>query len=241
MIALAATLFIIAANNPFLAEGLEHEKNLDFEKCVQRLKQAATQWKNEPQELREIELHAGLCSFNLGDQKGAAEHFRVALRIDETTELPAYTSPKAVELFLKVKSALEAQAPPKPDEDLLAEAADTPLAERDKKPKLTPPTVTSPSLGASPVGVFLSHRAVPLSLGVVAVGTAIAGLVLGVRAQAVATEANAARFEADFYRLGTDATGLATAATISWILAGLSAAGAGITWWVMGEPPAASP
>lgn len=227
---------VLAANNPFLAEGLQHEKDLDFEKCVQRLKQAATQWKNDADEVREIELHAGLCQFNLGDRKAAMEHFRVALRIELSTELPAYTSPKAVELFMKVKKSLEAQAPPMRDEDLLAEDKDPPK-DAPKNVKLEPPVVTGPS----PVVAFLSHRAVPLSLGAISIGAAITGAILGARATTLATEANAARFESDFYRLGADATGSATGATIAWILAGTSAIGAVLTWWLMGEtPPAAA-
>ena len=77
---------------------------------MERLKQASTQWKSTPEELREIELHAGLCKFNLGQKKQAAEHFRTALRIDEGAELPPYTSPKAVDLFLEVKKALPPRA-----------------------------------------------------------------------------------------------------------------------------------
>ncbi|MFT3709835.1 MAG: hypothetical protein QM817_19570 [Archangium sp.] len=235
MISLALTLVVVSAN-PFLAEGLEHEKNLDFERCVQRLKQASTQWKNEPAELRDIELHWGLCAFNLGDKKGALEHFRMALRVDEATELPAYTSPKAVELFLAVKRSLQAAAPPMPDEDLLKEGQDAPVVE--KKKKLEPVTVKEvKDQPPSEFGLFLQHRAVPLTLGVVALGTAITGLALGLRAQDVANQANGARFESDFYKLGADATGLATGSTISWVLAGTSAVAAVVVWLVMGDPP----
>lgn len=230
MIALVASA--VLATNPFLLEGLQHEKELEFEKCVQRLKQAVTQWKNSPEELKEIELHAGLCTFNLGDRKRAAEHFRLALRIDATTVLPEFTSPKIVELFDEVKRALDAQTPLR-DDELQALREDTPVA--DQPPPKLEPRVTQST--PSPLGSFVTRRAVPLSLGVVSVASAVTGLVLGLRAQAVATEANAARFESDFYRLGADATGLATGATLAWVLAGASAIGAVVTWWVMGEPP----
>jgi hypothetical protein len=233
MISLALTLTLAA--NPFLGEALQHEKDLEFERCVQRLKQASTQWKNEPSELRDIELHWGLCAFNLGDRKGALEHFRMALRVDEATELPAYTSPKAVELFLAVKRSLQPAAPPMPDEDLLKE--DAPIVEKKKKLE---PAVVQPR-APSPVGRFLEHRAVPLTLGVVALGTAITGLALGLRAQDVANQANGARFESDFYRLGSDATGLATGSTISWVLAGTSAVAAVVVWLVMGDVPPRTP
>ena len=218
---------VLAAGNPFLAEALEHEKNLDFEKCIQRLKQAGTQWKNTPEENREIELHSGLCYFNLGDKKAAAEHFRVALRIDEKTDLPPYTSPKVVEFFLGVKKSLQPEPPPLPDADL--------PDDRPRDPKLTPTTTVSP------LGLTLQHKAPAIALGVGAVGAGVAALLLGLRAQEVARQANAAQFESDFHRFADDARGLATGSTITWVLAGASAIGTFIVWWVIGEPPAPAP
>lgn len=226
---LLVALLLAAGPNPFLAEALEHERNLDFERCVERLKQASTQWKSTPEELREIELHAGLCKFNLGQKKPAAEHFRTALRIDESAELPPYTSPKAVEFFLDVKRALRAPPPPLPENDL----PDPDLKDdAPKKPKLEP----RPPEVASPIGPFLEKRALPLTLGVVSVASFITGLALGLRAQSLAAEANAAQYETDFYRLGDSARGLAVGSTIAWIISGLAAIGTGVTWWVTSEP-----
>ena len=213
-----------AGANPFLAEALEHERNLDFERCVERLKQASTQWKSTPDELREIELHAGLCKFNLGQKKQAADHFRTALRIDESAELPPYTSPKAVDLFLEVKKALQAPPPPLPEDDL--PDGDLPK-DAPKKTKLEPSPQTP-----SPIGPFVVKRALPLSLGVVTVASFVTGLVLGLNAQAKAAEANAAHFESDFYLLGDSARGLAAGSTISWIISALAAIGTGVGWWL---------
>ena len=226
---LLLTLLAAAGPNPFLAEALEHEQNLDFERCVERLKQASTQWKSTPDELREIELHAGLCKFNLGQKKLAAEHFRTALRIDEGAELPPYTSPKAVEFFLDVKRSLRAPPPPMPDSDL--PDSDLPT-DAPKKPKLEP----RPAGVASPVGAFVVKRALPLSLGVISLASFITGLALGLQAQSVAAQANAAQFESDFYRLGDSARGLAVGSTIAWIISGLAAIGTGVGWWVTSEP-----
>lgn len=230
-LALALAAALAAGPNPFLAEALALERDLDFERCVQRLRQAATQWKSSPDELREIELHLGLCTFNLGNRKAAAEHFRTALRIDEGADLPPYTNPRAVELFLDVKRALRAPPPPLPDEDLPPDDAPT-------RPKLEP-RVTTPA--PSPLTATLARRAVPLTLGGLTVATAITALVLGVRAQALAAEANAARFEADFFRLGLDARGLATASTLTWLTSGLCAIGTGVAWWVTNEPASNKP
>ncbi len=225
---LLLALVLTAGPNPFLAEALEHEGNLDFERCVERLKQASTQWKSTPDELREIELHAGLCKFNLGQKKPAAEHFRTALRIDEGAELPPYTSPKAVEFFFEVKRALTAPPPPMPQSDL--PDADFP-GDAPKKPKLEPAPRDQ-----SPLGPLLVKRALPISLGVVTLASFVTGLALGLRAQSLAAEANAAVFEADFFRQGDAARSLAIGSTIAWIVSGLAAIGTGVGWWATSEP-----
>jgi hypothetical protein len=228
-------LVLAAGGNPFLAQALEHEQNLEYEKCVERLRQAATQWKSTPDELREIELHAGLCKFNLGRGKDAAEHFRTALRIDERTELPPYTSPKAVELFYEVKQALRAPPPPLPDRD---QPDPDLLSDTPKKPKLEPKPVVPEG---PPLGVSLKRRAVPLTLGVMTLGAALTGLALGLAAQSRATEANAARFESDFHLLADQAKGLAAGATVSFIVTALLGLGTGIGWWVTSEPSQTAP
>ena len=232
MVIVAALL--AAGPNPFLAQALEHEQALEYEKCVERLQQAATQWKSTQGELREIELHAGLCKFNLGQKKGAADHFRTALRIDENAELPPYTSPKAVELFFEVKKALRAPPPPLPDRDLPDSdlPTDTPV-----KPRLEP----RPPEVSSPLWPVLQRRALPLSLGVVTIASFVTGLALGLNAKSVATAANAARFESDFNRLGDSARALAVGSTIAWIISALAAVGTAVGWWVSNEPSVQSP
>lgn len=236
------TTLLAAGPNPFLAQALEHEQNLDFERCVERLKQAATQWQSTPDELREIELHAGLCKFNLGQQKAAADHFRTALRIDEATELPPYTSPKAVEFFLEVKRALRAPPPPLPDRDLPdpdlpndAPVKPRPVSSGAERLEPRPPGVSEP------IGPLLMKRALPLSLGVVSIASFVTGLALGLRAQSLALEANAARFESDFYRLGDSAQAHAVGSTIAWVISALSAVGTAVTWWVTSEPSPLAP
>lgn len=219
-------LALSAAPNPFLAEALELEQNLDFEGCVSRLKQASTQWKSTPDELRDIEVHAGLCMFNLGKTKAAEGHFRMALRLDEATSLPPYTSPKAVELFTSVKRSLPAK--PFVDSDL---AGDAPLKEA---------TVEKPVLAPTPppqrtFGQLLSRRVPSLITAGVAVVSLVTGILLAAIAQGVARQANAAHFESDFYRLGADARGLATGATISWVVAAVATSATVVTWLISGD------
>lgn len=104
--------------NPFLAQAKENYRNLEFERCLQRLQQAP-QWRSSPQELLDIELYAGMCSYNLNQLPVAEEHFRLALRIQPTAELPAYTSPKLVDFFKRIKKTMpkvQEKPPEKPAE-----------------------------------------------------------------------------------------------------------------------------
>lgn len=216
---------LAATPNPFLEEALELERTLDFEGCVTRLRQASTQWKSAPDELRDIELHAGLCTFNLGDTKQAESHFRMALRLDEHARLPPYTSPRALELFDAVKRAMPAR--PFVDEDL---KGDAPL----KEPVAAGPALT-PEAPRGQLGALLSRRVPSLVLGGVTLASLITGIVLAVTAQNLAAQANAAHFESDFHRLGADARGFATGATISWVAAAVGTTATVVSWIVAGD------
>lgn len=232
MSALALLLLAAGSANPFLAEALEREQDLDFERCVERLQQAATQWKSTTAELRDIELHAGLCKLNLGRRKEAIEHFRTALRIDEATELPPYTSPKAVELFYEVKQKLRAPPPPLPDRD----QPDPDLVDdTPRKPKLEPRAPQRSLLGG-----VLERRAVPLTFTAVTLVGAVVAISLGISAAATAAQANEARFESDFMRLGAQARSASVATNVTWVLTGLSASGAAVSWWLTTPPPASA-
>jgi hypothetical protein len=231
-----AFALVASADNPYLAEAKTLAASLDFERCVERLKQAQGQWRSTPAELRDIELWGGLCHFNLGHRTEAAEHFRTALRIDEGTDLPPYSSPKAVELFLEVKRALQKPVEPMPDADL---PADTPT-----RVDLAPRPKAGPAVDLRP-GVDWPRRAAPLALAAVALVAAGTAVGLGVNAQQLARQANAAHFESDFVALGRSAQGSATGATISWVVAGAALTGAVITWLTLppsvSEPAAPSP
>lgn len=225
---LLATL-LAAGPNPFLAEAKAQYEALEFEKCTARLKQAATQWKSAPEELRDIELYSGLCTYNLGQAQRAAEHFRTALRIDEATELPPYTSPKLVELFLKVKQDLQKPPEPFPDSDLPDDAPTKPRLE--PKPKVAPEVV-------APAKPLPLKPAVPLALGGAAVAAAVAAIAVGAAASGLASQANAASFESDFYRLGEQARGTATASNVLWGTSAALAAGAAFSWFLLPNEPA---
>jgi hypothetical protein len=205
--ALVVLLLLGAQPNPFLAQAKELYEGLDFEKCVARLEQATSQWQSSKGELREIELYSGLCQFNLGKPKAAAEHFRTALRIDEATDLPPYSSPKAVALFLEVKRALQAPPAPLPEDDFPPDAP--------TRPKLEP---KAPKAGPSEPGIFEKHPA-PTALGIGA-GVALAvGVGLGVNARNLSIQANEARTDQLFGEKAGAARANATGANIAYVVA----------------------
>lgn len=215
MIGALLSVLLTATGNPFLQEAKEHFQALDFEKCLARLGQASTQWRSTKDELRDIELFGGLCHLSLGHQKDAAEHFRTALRIDEAADLPSWTSPKAVTLFLEVKRSLQAPPSPLPDQDLPPDAPRRATLEPSVKPAAAD---TTPGL--------LERHPVSVPLGLGAGVAAIVGVGLGVNARNLSIQANEARTDLEFGQKADAARANATGATVVWIVAGAAAASA---------------
>lgn len=231
MIALALTLSVaLAADtpNPFLAEAKALYASLDFERCLERLDHASKKWTSTPKELFEIEVYSGLVRFNLGQTKQAQEHFRVAQRIDPAGELPPYTSPKAIDLWLEMKKSLQAPPPPFPDSDL---PDDTP-----RRTDLTPAPTPEPI--ASGPRIEWKRHAAPIALSVVAAAGLAAGIGLGVHAKQLEAQANAAFYESDFRSLGGAAQANAIGANVAYGVAIAAALSAGVLWWVQDTPAA---
>lgn len=202
--------------NPFLQQAKELYEHLDFEKCMQRIKQA-TQWKGSSvRDLRDIELFGALCSLNLNQRAEAAERFKLALRIDEDLELPEFASPKAVKLFLYVKRKLRGPVPPMPDEDLPPDAPTPSRLEPAPKSgdKTDPVEVTSPGL---------SRFAGPIALGGVAVAGLAIGTGLGLNAKGLESRARREPFENDYLELRSQAQGNAVGANLAFGVAAAAA------------------
>jgi len=212
-------LFVLLAANPYLAEGKAQYDALDYEKCVARLEQAA-RWKDSTkEEQRDVELYSGLCHFNMGQKSAAVEHFRTALRIDQYAGLPPYSSPKAEDLFLKVKEALLHPEVPFDDTDLPDDAP--------TKVSLAPADASAAT--APPPAQWKQHAA-PIALGAVATAAVLAGIGLGLQAKALEAQANQAMFESDFKRLGGAAQGNAVAANVAFGIAATAAVSAGVVY-----------
>lgn len=176
---------------------------MKYELCVQRLEQAVA-WKNQPEDLVDIELYAGLCHFNLSHTDVARAHFELALRLNRSAALPPFSPPRAVALF----QSLLAQLPP---------PADAPVAVTlipDAKPSEQVPLV-------KPQRQKTSSPVLPLSLGGASLATAAGGTVLLVRALALASQANQEPFESRAIVLGDDAR---ASATWSYVLFGFAGA-----------------
>ena len=137
------SLSLGAGPNPFVTQAKDLYGKMEFEKCLKRINQAQ-QWHSTPKELLEIEIYAGLCHFNLGQKPDAEERFKQALRIDSTTDLPPYSSPRAVEFFWKLKKSMKPTPQPMPDQDLPGdepkkEARTEPVPEPRKEPRVEVP------------------------------------------------------------------------------------------------------
>ncbi|MBL8938583.1 MAG: hypothetical protein JNM69_28705, partial [Archangium sp.] len=140
-----------------------------------------------------------------------------ALRIDEATDLPPYPSPKAVDLFLNVKKALQAPPEPMPDTDLPPDAP--------RKMTLEP----KPPAGPTEPGVFEKHP-LPMGFGIGA-GVALAvGVGLGVNARNLSIQANEARTDSEFAQKADAARANATGANVAYVLAAGAAATAVIAY-----------
>jgi tetratricopeptide (TPR) repeat protein len=224
MTGLVLATLLAAPGNPFLAQARELYQSLDFERCVARLEQASTQWQSTKDELRDVELYGGLCHLSLGHRKEAAEHFRTALRIDEAADLPPYSSPKAVDLFLEMKKSLQAPPAPLPEDDL---PPDAPKATR-LEPQRPAPSPAGPS--------FVERRPVTTALGITTAVAFAVGLGLGVNARNLSIQANEARVDAEFAEKASAAGANATGANIAYGVASAALVGAIIAAVIEGQP-----
>ena len=175
---LASLLWSAAASaqsggNVYLSQGKVFFQALDFERCVQRMQQAARWEGSSRAELAEIELYSGLCKFSLGQSGEAEEHFTLALQIDPGVQLPAGVSPRIGASFDAIASKVRGSTAP---------AQKPPAAKADREVVLVPSdaavqqsTPVEQSLVAKPER---KSRVLPLALGGVSVAAAVTGGVL---------------------------------------------------------------
>ncbi len=256
---LLVTVTLAASTN--LERAKANYKQLDFEKCITETQAARTQRAPlTPAEQRDLELFSGLCQFNLGKAAEAKQLFKAALKLDASTELPPYTSPKAVELFTEIKRASAANPVPSTPFQETDFPSESQKPKEPAKPESSVPVAKESSDGepdealgkwtASPLRepaqtVRLDNASVfdrrPLTtpiivLGALSITSFLVGLALGLTASDVRNSANAAPFDAEFIRQRQNALGLATGANIAYGVAGVGAIATFIGWWFF--PPA---
>ncbi len=228
--ALAAFLWSSAAaaqsgGNVYLSQGKVFFQALDFERCVQRMQQAARWEGSSRAEMAEIELYSGLCKFSLGQSQEAEEHFTLALQLDPSIELPPGVSPRIGASFdaiaTRVRGAtqpLQKPADPK-DREVVLVPSDSAVQQS---------TPMERSLTAKPEG---PSRVLPLTLGGVSVAAAVAGGVLGNLARTYEAQHNDRQtFHADAQAAGRNASNAALAANVGFGIAATAAVGAVTTW-----------
>lgn len=240
--ALGAAPAVLAAErpNPYLSQARVYYLGLEYERCTERLQQA-TQWSSTPEEQVEIELYAGLCKFDLRQEKAAAEHFRMALRLNPSATLPAGTSPPIRKLFDSIAArmpkpeatAVAAPLPSTPVDAPTPEPRSVTLAPADPPPPvkgfdLPPP---APARGRSLL--------LPVTLGGAAVAVGITALVFGLQAKSFEAQSNLARKEIDAFELGNAARRDAIVSNVGSGVAGALGVGAILSWFLQPPPPEA--
>jgi hypothetical protein len=214
-------LLVAATPNPYLAQAKVLHQGLEFEKCLKRLEQAS-RWDSTAQELAEIELYSGLCQFGLGNDREAAEHFQMGLKVDAKLALPPLVGPKVTALFQKAQAKVlpalrdvpepEKPAPPKPEPP--------PPEPPPKKVELMPAPQPAPVL-VEPVPEPKPRRSL-VFVPALAIGAAIAAGagVTGFLALDGQNQANAATYESDGLSIGAQARTLALTTNVLWAVAG---------------------
>lgn len=236
-VVLAALLCSAAAaaqsgGNIYLSQGKVYFQALEFEKCVQRMEQAA-RWQNSTRrELAEIELYTGLCKFSLGQTDESADHFTAALGIDPTLELPPGVSPRIAEVFNEVAERVRPAAAGRAEAQQSQGSGDAP-ANGNRELVLVPregpaPSPVDQSLTARPEP---PSRVLPITLGGVSVAALATGGIFGAMAKAYEAEHNDRRtFHEEAQVAGKRAQDSAFAANVAFAIAGAAAAGAVTTW-----------
>ena len=221
-----------SGGNIYLSQAKVFFQGLNFEKCLQRLDQASRWQDSTHAELAEVELYTGLCQFSLGQRTEAEEHFKLALQIEPTLQLPMGLSPRIVESFDAVAARVRPIAAAR--EEARAEANQSPTQPTTTdapRPFVTVPapsntaaSAVNPALAASP----RSHsKVLPITLGGASVAAAIAGGIFGNLAKSYEQQYNdRTTYYADAQSAARNANNSAVAANVAFGLAATAAVGA---------------
>lgn len=218
MTPLAAALALLLAGadkpNPYLAQARVFYQGAEFKKCVERLKQAE-RFESSQQERAEVALYQGLCRFYLKKPVEAEADFERALQLDVTTELPAASSPKIVEVWKRVRARYPLPVAPPPP----------PVVVAPEKPTVTVLVPAEPPPPAPVVVEAEPQRPLPVApfvVGGLAVAAGIAAATFGLLANSNDIAARTASFQSDAIAQRRQAETFALVANVSWGVAAAS-------------------
>ena len=219
---LLSTNAFAAGDNPYLAQAKTLYDALEFERCLERIKQAKA-WDSSAAERIEVEMYAGLCAISVGRESEARDAFQVVVRLCPTCTVAKFTSPRIVALFDEVAKDVNARAPVK----VVPPVAAT-----------TPPSALAPVSVAAQVPV--RSWWVPSILAGAAVAATGVGAGFGVASLNQERQAKVKTYEVDMQREGDWARASARNANISYGVAGAFAVAAVVSYFLTAPPEPAA-
>lgn len=230
--------------NPFLSQAKAFAQQGEGDKCLKRLLQAEQKWRyNDKKDKAEIELFGGICGYLVGETQAAEVSFKNAVKIDPKVALPSDLGPGIENIWVRATGKTAPPptgAPPPPEKkDPNAGKPAVAAAKPVEKPAEAPPPPPPPMKSDAPVASRplepadapnlrddLTPKkgravAVPVVLGVAAVGAGAAGLVLGLQAKAHESQFKSPdTFQSDADKLGSQARTEALVTNVMFAAAG---------------------
>jgi len=231
-----------------IAEAVRLYDDLEYEMALEQLERARGSLKGTPDSVT-LALHKGVINADLGRWQVARDAFRSALLLDPSASLPLRVSPKVTREFeaqraqAKAELARRGKDSPTTEEgsaSMMAASSGLPVALEPTGMATTPDTMGARAeVGSSRASwMRIGGRQVPiaslalLGAGIVAGGT---GAVFGISSRGQLADARAARFHEQLVDHHGRAQRSATTANVLFGSAGIAAAGALVTWLLLGE------
>lgn len=239
-----------------VAEAVLLYDDLEYERALEQLERARGSLRGSRDRVT-LALHRGIISADLGRWQAARDEFRSALLLEPDARLPLRVSPKVSREFEAQRALAKAELARRRKDSPTREAARVEQSEVDTDSiadassglpaALTPDqqaTASSPmevqgttSTSSAP-GMHIGGRQVPLvslvllGAGIAATGT---GTVFGVSSRGQISDAREARFHEQLVEHHGRAQRSARTANVLFGTAGVAAAGALVTWLLLGE------
>lgn len=239
-----------------VSEAVRLYDDLEYERALEQLERARGSLRGKRDRVS-LALHRGIISADLGRWQAARDEFRAALLLEPEARLPLRVSPKVAREFEAQRALAKAELARRRKDSPTREAARVEQAEVETESgadassglpaALTPTeqaTALSPVEAQGTVATSsaswrrIGGRQVPLAslvllgAGIVATGT---GTVFGVSSQGQLADAREARFHEQLVEHHGRAQRSARTANVLFGTAGIAAAGALVTWLLLGE------